>query len=313
MTFQGKLFRAGLIAVLTVELWFAAHLRGQAGELSAQARRDQKTGETKTEALKVALQRNTRLGTELQTLKTGRGKGDSNEAGADASDAGSGTFMDRFDVALASPTFRKNLATQQKALLPPKYGELFTKLKLDADQVAAFEDLLVQRQLAKTDALMAIRGDKATVSDEAADFRQAAVADAQKDVDAKIQSLLGDAGFAQYLHYEATNAMRETVNQIGQALSYTSTPLSPAQANELVETFYGALPDSEKGHVAGWSAETGAGLLPPRSIGPAISSSSLAAARSLLAPEQLAVVERLAAAQAAHQKLEELAGARNKK
>jgi hypothetical protein len=65
-------------------------------------------------------------------------------------------------------------------------------------------------------------------------FNQA-VSDAQAAVDAQIQSALGDAGFAQYQQYVQTLPDRNTVNQLQQSLSYTSTPLTEDQANQMIQ------------------------------------------------------------------------------
>jgi hypothetical protein len=61
------------------------------------------------------------------------------------------------------------------------------------------------------------------------------VAQSNAEIDQQIQSTLGPDGFAQFQSYEQTLPERNTVNQIQQSLSYTSTPLTDQQAQELLQ------------------------------------------------------------------------------
>jgi hypothetical protein len=60
------------------------------------------------------------------------------------------------------------------------------------------------------------------------------VADAQTEIDNAIRATVGEAGFAKYENYEKTFPQRSVVNQLEQRLSYSSTPLSNQQSEQMV-------------------------------------------------------------------------------
>jgi hypothetical protein len=60
-------------------------------------------------------------------------------------------------------------------------------------------------------------------------------ADAQTKVDGEIKSLLGDGDYASYQSYQTTLPQRNVVNQLQQSLSYTPSPLTETQAEQLVQ------------------------------------------------------------------------------
>ena len=88
-------------------------------------------------------------------------------------------------------------------------------------------------------------------------FNQA-ISDAQAAVDAQIQSTLGDAGFAQYQQYVQTMPERNTVAQVQQSLSYTGTPLTNDQQNQLVSVLAQYAPTGGGNGTAGTAAGIGA-------------------------------------------------------
>jgi hypothetical protein len=53
-------------------------------------------------------------------------------------------------------------------------------------------------------------------------------------IDASIQQALGDAAFQQYQQYQQTLPERNTVNSLQQQLSYTQTPLTDDEANQMI-------------------------------------------------------------------------------
>ena len=58
--------------------------------------------------------------------------------------------------------------------------------------------------------------------------------DAQTEIDNAIRATVGDAAFAKYENYEKTFSQRSVVNQLEQRLSYSSTPLSTQQSEQMV-------------------------------------------------------------------------------
>jgi len=133
------------------------------------------------------------------------------------------------------PDFVKIMALQQKARLDSSYGPLFKQLtqqfNLSPAQLAAFQNLLAEKQNAARDAIAAARDQGVTDRAEIG----ALVGQSNADIDQQIQATLGPGGYTQYQGYEQTLPERNTVNQIQQSLSYTNTPLTGQQAQELLQ------------------------------------------------------------------------------
>jgi hypothetical protein len=135
------------------------------------------------------------------------------------------------------PQFAQFMALQQKARLDSTYGPLFKQLtqqlNLSPAQLAAFQNLLTEKQNAARDVFAAARDQGLDPATDRAEIGQL-VAQSNAEIDQQIQSTLGPDGFAQFQSYEQTLPERNTVNQIQQSLSYTSTPLTDAQYQQLL-------------------------------------------------------------------------------
>jgi hypothetical protein len=195
----------------------------------------------------------------------------------------SGAFAARFREALKQPEFRARLAAAQRARLGELYGPLLGALHLNPDQTSQFENLLIAKQLARSEGTPL------------------------ELLDPQIAAILGDAGYAQYIHYEDTAGLRALTAKVAAALSATATPLSPDAASQLVETWYAALPPETKGRPAGPTAEMGAGLSTDYLL-PDLPADSAELARSVLSAPQQAAFDRLIRAQAAQAQLRAISG-----
>ncbi len=212
-------------------------------------------------------------------------------------------FETRFNTAIQNPVFLELLRNQQKLLLDERYGALFKRLQLTPQQLDQFKNLLVEKQLAKSD-------DKAVARELGGTPGETALA-AQDDVNSQISSLLGDSGYAQYQHYEETNSLRTTVSRLQQTLSYTATPLTDDQAGKLVELWYQAMPPSQKSNATGVNAEIGSGLIDGNSTVIKIPPSGLDLAKTVLLPAQVTAVQHLMTIQQAQAQLMKLASAQS--
>jgi hypothetical protein len=104
-----------------------------------------------------------------------------------------------------------------------------------------FKSLLVEKQTAVTDARAAARAQGLTGPENRDALRQV-IANAQAEVDNNIRSTLGEAAFAQYQNYEQTMPERNFAGQFQQRLSYSSTPLTDTQTNQMVALLAAANP-----------------------------------------------------------------------
>ena len=145
-----------------------------------------------------------------------------------------GQILNSMTASLDSPETKRLMALQQRAQLDGQYAGLFKALNLPPDQLEQFKTLLVDRQSAAMDVLSAAgaQGLNPLSSPEA--IRDLARA-TQAQTDNEIRGLLGDAGFTQYQNYEQTQPQRAVADQLAQRLSYSATPLSEAQHDQVVQ------------------------------------------------------------------------------
>ncbi len=114
-----------------------------------------------------------------------------------------------------------------------RYAALFGKLQLSPEQLERFKALLAERREAEKDAREIAREQGLTGPANREKLRSL-VATAQAEVDGSIRSAIGEEAYAQYQYYEQTQSQRSLVAQLETRLSYTPTPLTPVQSEQLV-------------------------------------------------------------------------------
>ncbi|HEY0944198.1 MAG TPA: hypothetical protein VGD81_02995 [Opitutaceae bacterium] len=202
---------------------------------------------------------------------------------------------------LDDPEFAKAWSTQQKAQLDNRYADLFRKLNLSPEQLEKFKSLLVEKQTAMMDVMAAARAEGINGREGRDQLRQL-VQQTQAELDESIQAMLGDAGYAQYKGYEQTMPQRNTVNQLEQRLSYGGTPLSDAQADQLVQILAETSPRRSSGTTSVVSA-----------MGPqaamffggsnSITDAAITRAQGVLSTDQVAALQQLQAEQQAQRQI----------
>ncbi|MBL9209457.1 MAG: hypothetical protein JNL92_03265 [Opitutaceae bacterium] len=135
---------------------------------------------------------------------------------------------------MSKPEVQALLSQQQKAAIEGRYAALFRNLNLAPDQAAKLTALLAERGTTMQDVMSAAREQGIDPRENPAAVRKL-IADAQNQINASIKSVIGDQGFAQLTNYEQTMPQRQLVNDLQQRLSYTSTPLTAPQAEQLVQ------------------------------------------------------------------------------
>jgi hypothetical protein len=138
-----------------------------------------------------------------------------------------------FAAMMDRPEVQRLMAVQRKAELDSRYSALFRQLNLTPEQLDAFKNLLVEKSTAMLDVRAVAREQGISPRTDPATYLKL-VTDAQAQIDDNIRSQLGDAAFSQYKDYEQTLPQRNLVTQLEQRLSYSSTPLSPAQSTQMV-------------------------------------------------------------------------------
>lgn len=135
---------------------------------------------------------------------------------------------------LDNPEAQRLMAVQQRSALDARYSALFRMLNLPPEQLEKFKDLLVEKRTAVADVMAAARSQGLTGRENRDELRQL-VNDTQAEIDASIRAAVGETAFNQYQNFEQTQPQRAVVSQLEQRLSYSGTPLTPQQSEQLVQ------------------------------------------------------------------------------
>lgn len=203
---------------------------------------------------------------------------------------------------LNNPQAQQLMAIQMKGMLDARYAALFKSLNLTPQQVDQFKNLMVQKQQAMMDAVAAAREQGIDPRTDPAGFKQALV-EAQASTNDQIKTALGDAGYAQYQQYEQTLPQRNTVNQLQQSLSYTPTPLTDDQANQLVQVLAQNSPAGTGGGNLFASLRAGPGGL--NQTGP-VTAAALTQAQGVLSAPQIQALQQIQQQQAAQAQMQQM-------
>jgi len=231
---------------------------------------------------------------------------DSEETTAPANAARGRRGRGAFFALMENPEMQKLMHVEQKAALDNRYAALFKKLNLTPEQLDKFKNLLVEKQTSMMDVFAAAREQGINPREDPEAFHKL-VADAQAEVDASIKAALGDADYAQYKGYEQSLPQRNTVGQLEQRLSYSSTPLSDSQSESLVQILAstGATTGGGmRGAIAGGAAMAiggGPGMGPNTRI----TDATIAQAQGVLAGPQLDALKALQQEQQARAEMQQ--------
>lgn len=196
-----------------------------------------------------------------------------------------------------SPEMQRLIALQRRAALDGRYAALFRKLNLNSTDLENFKALLVERQSAANDVFSAARAEGLNPRDNRGQIAQL-VAKYEAEVDASIRETLGESVFQQYQQYEQTLPQRNVANQLEQRLSYSSTPLSGNQTEQLVRVLATTTPAAPANNLAT--------LLPPgvnlpRNV--SITDATLAQSQAFLSAPQIEALRQLQQEQAVQAQL----------
>lgn len=135
---------------------------------------------------------------------------------------------------MSKPEVQALLNLQQKAAIEQRYAALFKSLNLTPEQAGKLTALLAERGNTRRDVAEAARAAGIDPRENPEAYRKL-FTDAQNELNNGIKSVLGEQGYAQYQNYEKTLPQRALVDNLQQRLSYSATPLTPTQADQLVQ------------------------------------------------------------------------------
>jgi hypothetical protein len=212
----------------------------------------------------------------------------------------------RMRALMDRPEIQRLMAIQERSSLDSRYADLFRNLSLSPDQLARFKDLLVEKRTAVGDVRAAAREQGLNARNDPAAVAKL-VADTQAEIDATIRETLGESGFKQYETYEKTLPQRNVVNQLEQRLSYSSTPLTPQQTDQLVAILASSAQVPRGLNMVTTSSSTSSGPTPVamqfRGNQSRITDETVNQARGLLAAPQIEALRQLQLEQQAQAEL----------
>ncbi|MDD4736796.1 MAG: hypothetical protein PHP44_11910 [Kiritimatiellae bacterium] len=130
-----------------------------------------------------------------------------------------------------TPEMKEAIRLQQKSTMELMYGGLFSYLDLEGEERTAFEDLLLDRQMALMEqSFLGMSGD---LTPEQRREQMAKAQTIREKYEAVIQGFLGADDYAVFQDYEQTQPERVQILQFKQSLSAGNT-LTPNQEHELI-------------------------------------------------------------------------------
>jgi hypothetical protein len=211
----------------------------------------------------------------------------------------------------SNPEFQKLMAIEMKGRLSQTYGSLFKSLNLNPDQLAQFQSLLADKQQAMVDVMQAAREQGINPRTDPDGFKTL-MNQAIAQTDQSIQQALGDAGFQQYQQYQQTLPERNVVNSLQQSLSYTQTPLTEDQANQVIALLAQNQPqragNGTAGITNGGEAAGGPGIMSLLNGGGTarVTSDALTQAAGVLSAPQVSALQQIQLQQQAQQQMQQL-------
>lgn len=216
---------------------------------------------------------------------------------------GEGGPFGRFMAMMDDPEVQRLVATQQRGALDSRYAALFKSLNLTPAQLEQFKNLLVEKRTAVADVMAAARSQGLNGRENRDEIR-ALMQNAQSEVDASIRATLGETAYQQYQNFEKTQPERNVVSQLQQKLSYSGTPLTDTQSEQLVQVL-AATTDQKTPNAGG--VRTAAGRIGFGGVGGAqITDQAVTQASTVLDTAQVQALQQLQQEQQAQAQLAKL-------
>ncbi len=213
---------------------------------------------------------------------------------------------DEMQAAMERPEMQRLMALQQKAALDGRYGALFKSLNLSGDKLATFKSLLAEKEATLQDTMRVAREQGIDPRSDPEGFKKL-MATTAAESNAAIKAAIGDAAYAEYEQYQATAPQRAVVSQLQQSLSYTSEPLTTAQADQLVQLLAATTTPTGGSEMIGGGGRGG-----PMGGGPGggnsvqITTAAVTQAQTVLSATQLQALQDLQTLQQAQRQAQQL-------
>jgi hypothetical protein len=214
-----------------------------------------------------------------------------------------------FSELSGNPEFQKLLAIQMKGRIDQTYGPLFKALNLSPEQLSQFQSLLAEKQQSLMDVMQAAQAQGMSARSDP-DGMKTLMTQAISQVDANIQQSLGDAGYQQYQQFQQTLPERNVVNTLQQSLSYTQTPLTDDEANQMIALLAQNQPQRAGSGTAGTSngGDPGPGPISLLNGGgnAKVTSDAITQAQGVLSGPQISALQQIQQQQQAQQQIQQM-------
>lgn len=271
-----------------------ARLRATAMSADERADLQKRVWDAQTRAERAEAQAATMHTAVADNIATSAAPGD--DTGGDQQTRVIGAMVNTWVGMMNDPEALRLMSVQQRVRINSGYADLFKKLQLPADKLEQFKAELLEKQTSRNDALLAAAQQGINPMQNPQEFRQLEQK-IQSDIDAQIKTTLGDASFAEYQAYQASAGQRSVVNQLGQALSYTATPLTTDQSAQVVQILATTGPQK--------TAADGT-VTPPSRNNSRVTDATIAQAQGVLAPPQVQALKDIQQQQRAGEQLQKI-------
>jgi hypothetical protein len=141
----------------------------------------------------------------------------SSEAGTNAPAQKPANFFAGISSMAKDPAMRGMIRSQQKMSFDMLYGGLFKELNLPAEQLDAFKELMLDRQMAMMDVSLGMMGGEMSATDRTQKGKELEAI--KSSYDKKIEEFLGADGYGVFKDYEQTQPERMQVNLFKHSLA----------------------------------------------------------------------------------------------
>ncbi len=210
---------------------------------------------------------------------------------------------DAFRKVTASPQFQQLEQVRINGQIESRYANLFKALQLPPQALQQFKALLAQKQSAIQDVMASARAEGMFGPQNRAAV-QSMIQQTSAQADASIQQSIGDAAYAQYQQYEQTLPQQATVSELAQRLSYTATPLTPDQSQQLVSILSTSTSQQKNTNLDN-RAMVAMAMGAPVQPAP-VNSSAVQQAQGLLSSDQLAALQQIQNEQQAQHQMQQM-------
>jgi len=157
---------------------------------------------------------------------------DAEAAGKDPASGMEG-LGDYIDEMMKDPEMAKMMRQSQRAALDMLYGDLFKDLRLSEEELGAFKDLLVDKQMANMElGLPMMKGD---LGEDEKKAMAEKLEEKQAEIDEEIKMLLGEAAYEEFEDYSKNLGDRMLLGQYKRGLEGAGIePLDERQEDELL-------------------------------------------------------------------------------